>query len=115
MTPSPPDRGSGSLLAIGLVAAIAVLTALLVPLYSALAVRSLVGAAADAAALAAADVAVGLAPGIPCEAAERAATAAEARLTSCTVDGLVVTVVASRDILGVAVRSAATAGPPPGG
>ncbi len=109
------DRGSGSLLAIGLVAALAVLTTLIVPLYGALAVRSLVGAAADAAALAGADVAVGLAPGIPCEAASRAASAAGARMTSCAVDGLVITVVASRDILGVAVTAAATAGPPPEG
>jgi secretion/DNA translocation related TadE-like protein len=113
--PSPSDRGSGSLLAIGLVAAIAVLTSLLVPLHSALAVRSLVGAAADSAALAAADVAVGLTPGIPCEAAARAASAAGAQLASCAVDGLVVTVVASRGILGVDVTAAATAGPPSAG
>jgi secretion/DNA translocation related TadE-like protein len=108
------DRGSGSVLAVGLIAAIAVLTAVLVPLYSALATRSSVGVAADAAALAAADVAVGIAPGIPCETARRVVSAQGAALTSCAVDGLIVTVVASRRILGVDVVAAATAGPPSG-
>jgi len=108
------DRGSGSVLAIGLIAAIAVLTAVLVPLYSALATRSSVGAAADAAALAAADVAVGIAPGIPCDSARRVASAQGVALVSCAVDGLIVTVVASRRILGVDVSAAATAGPPGG-
>lgn len=108
------DRGSGSVLAVGLIAVIAVLTAVLVPLSSALATRSSVGVAADAAALAAADVAVGIAPGIPCDAARRVASAHGAALKSCAVDGLVVTVVASRRILGVDVMATATAGPPGG-
>ena len=106
------DRGSGSVLAIGLIAALAVLTAVLVPLYSALAARSAVGTAADAAALAAADVAVGLAPGNPCEAAARVAEANAASVGACTVDGLVVTVRVGRSVVGVMVTATATAGPP---
>ena len=114
MTAPAGERGSGSVLAVGLIAAITVLTAVLVPLYSALAERSAVGVAADAAALAAADVAVGLAPGVPCEVAARVAAANGASVVACAVDGLVVTVRVGRSAVGVAVTATATAGPPPG-
>jgi len=68
--------------------------------------------AADAAALAAADVRVGLEAGEPCAVAARVATANGGSLASCSVDGLVVTVVVSSSIAGFAVGVAATAGPP---
>ena len=80
-----------------------------------LAVRQAVAGAADAAALAAADVASGLVSGYPCATAALVAAANGAAVASCAVDGLVVTVSASRDILGLAVTATATAGPPGSG
>jgi secretion/DNA translocation related TadE-like protein len=109
------DRGSGSVLAVALIAAVVALTALALPLYMGLATRQAVAAAADAAALAAADVASGLQPGYPCTAAERAATANRTSLAACAVDGLIATVTVSRSILGTAVVATATAGPPDSG
>ena len=108
------EGGSGTVLAVALVGAVAALASLSVPLYMGLAVRQSVAAAADAAALAAADVAVGIVPGFPCEVAAGVAAANGASLRSCVADGLVMTVSASRGILGIPVSSYATAGPPPG-
>lgn len=107
------DRGSGTVLAVALVGGIAALASLSLPPYMGLAVRQSVSAAADAAALAAADVAVGIVPGYPCEVAGTVAVANGASLSSCKADGLVVTVSATRSIVGIAVTSFATAGPPP--
>jgi secretion/DNA translocation related TadE-like protein len=108
------DRGAGSVLTVALVGAVAAVASLSIPLYMALAVRQSVAAAADAAALAAADAAVGLVGGYPCDLAVRAASANGASLASCDADGLVVTVSASRSLLGIPVTAWATAGPPPG-
>ena len=90
------DRGAGTVLALAVLAAVIVLTGLALPLAVALVARQAAAGAADAAALAAADVAAGIHPGFPCE-----------------VDGLVVTVVASRSVLGFAVLARSTAGPAP--
>lgn len=109
------DRGSGTILTIAIVACIVALTAMTIPLYSALVLRQAVAGAADAAALAAADAAVGIVAGFPCEVAGRVAAANGAALDACEVDGLIVTVVTSRSMLGIPVTAAATAGPPTGG
>jgi secretion/DNA translocation related TadE-like protein len=98
-------------LAIAIAAATVAVTAIALPLYLALATKQVAAGAADAAALAGADVAVGIVPGFPCESAASVASANGARLEACTVDGLVVSVVVSTTILGLSVRSAATAGP----
>lgn len=105
------DNGSGSILTVAILGAITALTVMLLPLYMGLATRQSVAGAADAAALAGADTAVGIVPGMPCEVAERAAAANGASIVSCDVDGLIVTVVAARMMLGVSVTAAATAGP----
>jgi secretion/DNA translocation related TadE-like protein len=110
----PRDRGAATVVTAGLIAAIAALTSLSLPLYSALVVKQSVGAAADAAALAAADVAVGRVAGIPCAVAARVAASNGAAVTACRLDGLVATVTAGRTILGVEVTARATAGPAPG-
>jgi secretion/DNA translocation related TadE-like protein len=104
---------SGSVLGVAVVGGLVALTGTVLPAYAALAVRQSVAGAADAAALAGADVAVGIAPGYPCEVAARVAAANGSGLASCQVDGLIVTVEASRIILGIAAVSSATAGPPP--
>lgn len=107
------DDGSGTVLTVALTGGMVALTGLALPLYMGLATRQAVAGAADAAALAAADTASGRLPGYPYEAAGRAASANGASLDSCAVDGLVVTVVVSRSILGIPVSARATAGPPP--
>ena len=101
-----------SVVSVGLIAGIAALTALSLPIYSALAVKQSVAAAADAAALAAADVAVGRAPGYPCEVATGVAAANGASVVACELDGLVATVTVARPLLGVPISARATAGPP---
>lgn len=103
---------SGSVAAVGVAVALVGLTVPALTAYSALAVRQSVAAAADAAALAGADVAVGIVAGYPCEVAALAAEANGARLDACIADGLIVSVTATRVVLGVTVTVAATAGPP---
>ena len=107
------DRGAGTILTVGLIAAVVALNASVIPLYCALSVRHALAGAADAAALAAADTASGLIAGYPCENASRLAVANDAYVEDCTVDGRIVTVTASRRILGILVTTSATAGPPP--
>lgn len=106
------ESGAGSVLGIGVVSAILVVLFLAVPLYSVLVARSRATSAADAAALAAADVAVGIEPGIPCSTAASVAKANRAVVTECQADGVIVTVRVSIAILGFAVAATATAGPP---
>jgi len=112
MTRVGGDSGSGSILVVAIVAAMLCLTAMAVPLYTVLAGKRVVSGAADAAALAAADVAVGRAPGIPCELAARVAEANGSELHACRADGLVVTVRVGIAIAGFTVAATATAGPP---
>ena len=105
------DRGSGTVVTLGLGLGIVATLLLVLPLYAALATRHSVAGAADAAALAAADTASGLVPGHPCDLAARVAASNGAFLEKCRVDGLVVTVTVGRAILGLALRESATAGP----
>jgi secretion/DNA translocation related TadE-like protein len=109
------ERGSGSLLAVAVIAATIAVVSLLVPLAVALSGVERARAAADASALAAADVAVGISPGVPCESAAAVAAANGARLDGCSVDGAVDTGGVAVTVLGLGVRSRATAGPPGGG
>lgn len=112
------ERGSGSALALSIACAMVVLLVLVVPLYTAFASRSRLAGAADAAALAAADIRSGFAsagPGAePCAVAGTIAAAAGLVLGACQVDGLVVTVVVTTEIVGIPMQQSATAGPPPG-
>jgi secretion/DNA translocation related TadE-like protein len=105
------DRGAGSLLALGTVAALAVAVSGTLPLALLTPVKHRVKDAADAAALAAASVAVGLAPGAPCESAATVTDGNGARLVDCRVDGLVVTVTAGVAVLGIPFTATSTAGP----
>jgi secretion/DNA translocation related TadE-like protein len=106
------DRGAGSVLAVSVLGGVIAITAISLPLYTVLIVRSSVSGAADAAALAAADTVSGVFGGVPCDRAADVVAANGARLDSCAVDGLIVTVSASRSILGFRVVATATAGPP---
>jgi secretion/DNA translocation related TadE-like protein len=109
------ERGAGSALGLGVVAATVALLLLILPLAVALQGRQLAANAADAAALAAADTAMGAVPGEPCANAARLAEAGGAGLLDCRIDGAVATVLVAREVLGGTARAAATAGPEGGG
>jgi secretion/DNA translocation related TadE-like protein len=109
---SDGEVGSGSLLAVAIIGATIASLALGVPLLVGLGIRQSVSIAADAASLAGADVAAGIYPGSPCAVAASVATANHARLDGCKVDGLVVTVRAKGEFLGLTLAAGATAGPP---
>lgn len=107
------EGGAASVLAVGLVAATLIAAGLLAPLCAAFAARQAAAGAADAAALAAADTASGLVPGVPCEAAMRAAELNGASLDECTVEGLIARVTVSTTVLSLPITASARAGPPP--
>lgn len=106
------DRGSASVLAVALLAALLMATAAAIGACALLAEKQHVSAAADAAALAAADTASGLASGFPCGQAQRAATLNGARLAQCDIDGADAVVSATASIGGVPILVRARAGPP---
>ncbi len=106
------QQGSGTVLAIGVVAFVTALTLALVPLGAGLLAKSSSALAADASALAAADVAIGLSPGFPCQAAAEIASANGATLVDCRADGVIVTVRVEVRFGEFRISSVATAGPP---
>ena len=110
--PASGERGSGSILAVAIIAAMLASLSLLLPLCLVLAAKQRAAGAADAAALAAADVAVGIHPGSPCPAASAVAAANGATLARCVVDGTTVTVRAVTVAWGIPVPAQATAGRP---
>lgn len=106
------DSGSATVLAVGLVAAMIVLLAALVPVVVLLGAHGRAAAAADAAALAGADTALGAVAGIPCDIAGRVALSDGATMVRCRQQGLDVRVDVTVTVLGVVVPGAARAGPP---
>lgn len=106
------ESGSGSLLAVGVIASVFALTMMLVPLSQALTVKQRVTGAADAAALAAANTVSGAIAGFPCESADVAAQLNGAALRRCELDGSVATVSAGTRYLGFDIVVFARAGPP---
>lgn len=114
MSRSACERGSGSVLGVAIIGATMLLTALVVPLYAALASGQAVQNAADAAALAAADTASGALAGSPCVVAAEAATLNGASLLSCSIDGVIATVSVGDTVMGLQIDSSARAGPPGG-
>ncbi|WP_235934311.1 Rv3654c family TadE-like protein [Paramicrobacterium chengjingii] len=110
--PLHDERGAASVLAVALVAATLLATGILAPLCAAYAARQTAAGAADAAALAAADTASGLVPGIPCQAAGRAAELNGASLVDCDVTGLIALVQVSTTVVGMSITASARAGPP---
>lgn len=106
------ERGAGSMLMLGVLASVVLLTVVTVPLLGLLAVGQGVQNAADAAALAAADTASGAVSGFPCAAAAQTAVVNGAAVTACVVEGLIVTVSVHRNYLGFHIPARARAGPP---
>ncbi|WP_431280380.1 Rv3654c family TadE-like protein [Leifsonia poae] len=108
-----PDsqRGSATVLALGIVAALTCLTGGVIAVAGATVAKQRAMGAADLSALAAADVASGAHPGSPCPEAERVARANGAMLAACDVVRGIATVTASLDYLGFGVDAQARAGP----
>ena len=107
------DHGAGTVIGVGIAAALLCCVAVFAPVVSASVMRHRGATVADAAALAAASAAAGLVMGDPCERAAQVASAGGVSLALCDVDGLVVTVAVSVPILGAELSVYATAGPPP--
>jgi secretion/DNA translocation related TadE-like protein len=105
------ESGSGTVLGLAVAGCVVTAVAVMIPLYMGLSQREALEGAADATALAGADVASGISPGSPCEVAGRVAGSDGAAMTSCVVDGLVVTVRVERDYLGLQLTESASAGP----
>lgn len=109
------ERGSGSILAVAIIAATLILFSLLMPVVSLAALHHRVAGSADAAALAAADVAVGIRSGNPCPIAAVVAAANSTRLADCLIDGSTATVTVSAAApFGLTLAVRATAGRPIG-
>ncbi|WP_440708427.1 Rv3654c family TadE-like protein [Herbiconiux sp. YIM B11900] len=106
------ENGSGSILGVGLVLALAVLVCALAPLGAALAGHQRLQGAADSAALAAADTASGRVAGFPCEAAGEVTASLAGSLVGCVVADGLATVVVSGEVGGIPLTASARAGPP---
>ena len=111
---SPPcgDRGSGAVLALGVLGAIMTVVLTLIPVAGAFVASQRVANAADAAALAAADVASGAVPGVACQLANEAASLNGAVLDGCELSGAVALVSVSGNWWVFSLRARARAGPP---
>lgn len=95
------ERGSGTVLAVGIISALMVLIAVIHVVTAAAVAGAQAARAADLAALAAADIARGLSTGDPCTVAEQVTSRNNAALQDCTVggdQGNEVTVLVSREI-----------------
>ncbi|WP_109210119.1 MULTISPECIES: Rv3654c family TadE-like protein [Microbacterium] len=104
---------AGTMVAVGAVAACAVLASGLAAVGAAAVAGQRLSAAADASALAAADAASGAVPGIPCERAGEIAVAHGAELEACELDELIATVTVSTRLGPLEALASARAGPPP--
>ena len=81
------ERGSGTVVAVGIIAVLVIMLGLVAVLGSVAAASIRATAAADLAALAAADTARGLNTGDPCTVAQQVAARHGVRLEACTVGG----------------------------
>lgn len=106
------ERGSGTVLALALIAVVLVLALTLIALLSAHAVRTRCAVAADSAALAAADTASGRIPGDPCGRAAEVAARHGTTLLECGATRTGARVLVTTTVLGFPVTVAARAGLP---
>ncbi|MFB7892382.1 helicase [Microbacterium sp. NPDC056044] len=104
---------AGTMAAVGIVAAAAVLAAGLAGAGAAAVASQRLASAADAGALAAADAASGAVAGVPCERAAEVTSAFGAVVEACGLDELIATVTVSIRFGPVLARASARAGPPP--
>ena len=106
------DRGSGAVLALGVLGATVSVVLAVIPASGAFVASQRVANAADAAALAAADVASGAVPGVACQLATAAASLNGAVLDGCELSGAVALVSVSSSWWVFSLSASARAGPP---
>lgn len=106
------EEGNGSVLAVGVMAALAAATGSLLLVCPAVAAGQRAAGAADAAALAAADALSGWVTGEPCELAGRVARENTVELVGCVVRDDSVQVAVSVSVGMVTLQRVARAGPP---
>lgn len=106
------DRGSGAILALGVIGATVAVVLTVIPVTGAFVASQRVVNAADAAALAAADVASGAVPGVACQQATAAASLNGAVLDGCELSGAVALVSVSGSWWVFSLSAVARAGPP---
>lgn len=105
------ENGSGSVLALGILAVAVGMFALLQLLAVTLHQNRINEVAVDTAAIAAADSLRGLSTGYPCEVAERIAHINGANLTACRIVGFEVSLRVQSETLGIVLSATARAGP----
>ncbi|GAA1942424.1 Rv3654c family TadE-like protein [Agromyces allii] len=109
------ERGAASVVSVGLIAAIVLLTTLTLGVVAVYVDARRAGGAARAAALAATDAATGAVSGLPCEVADQVAARNGARLVSCSIDDEAISrvaVVVPGRLPGLDAEASARAGPP---
>ncbi|WP_022894036.1 Rv3654c family TadE-like protein [Agromyces subbeticus] len=106
------ETGAASVLALGIIGAVAALTVAFVALLGVFVLSQRAANAADAAALAAADAMSGAVAGVPCELAAEVAARNGARLGACDGEGPAATVMVSIAMPGFELTASARAGPP---
>jgi len=104
---------AGTMAAVGIVSAAAVLATGLAVAGSAAVVSQRLASAADSGALAAADAASGAITGVPCDRATEVADAFGAVVEACELDELIATVTVAMRLGPVTARASARGGPPP--
>jgi secretion/DNA translocation related TadE-like protein len=110
---SSPERGSGTILGVGMLAAVALLGGGAVAISTAVVHATHAQTVANQAALAASDVSRGLVPGYPCRVASALTTDAGFQLLQCDVVTGQARVVVGGTWWGLGVSKRAMAGPPP--
>lgn len=104
---------TGTMAAVGILCAAALLAAGLAGAGAAAVTSQRLASAADAGALAAADAASGAVPGVPCERAAEVAGTFGGVIEACELDELIATVTVSMRLGPVTAQASARAGPPP--
>lgn len=107
------ERGSGTVLSLGLAAATLALGGVLVATVHLVSVAQQVQQVANLAALAASDTAIGVTPGLPCRTARTIVTLHGFALTSCELEGSRARVSVADSLWGVNVSRGAEAAPEP--
>ena len=106
------DSGAGTVVSLGIVAAIVSVTAVLTLGAGAILTLHTAQSVIDESALAAADSASGRSPGYPCDRAHEIAGARSMALGSCQISGHSARVTSTVIVLGISVTVKAQAGPP---
>lgn len=112
VTPTPGERGSGTLMGLAILATVAILGSSAIAVISGLNEARSLQAVANQAALAASDVSRGVVAGHPCQTASPLVSGAGYRLLGCEVEGGKAWIVVGGQWWGIEMSKRAHAGPP---